>query len=146
MAAALSGRPQAAVLNGPTQAAGGSQRYWAPCLAVALVAVCLFYVALTDLLNERAAHAPVQVSVVPAVVQPPLASVEDALPVNTASVQAVRTYVSRAMPSVAAELSPVVATPVRLAVTKCVSSAGTAEYSDGPCAEGAQASTTLHLQ
>lgn len=148
MAATLSGRPQAAALNGPPQPVAGSQRWWAPCLAVALVAVSLFYMALTDLLKERAAHVPVPVSVAPAVVQPPLASVgaDDAMPVY-APAPPVRAYVARAVPSpsVAAELSPVVATQVRMAVTKCVSSSGTAEYSDGPCADGAQAST-LKLQ
>ncbi|MGJ7557432.1 hypothetical protein ACSFBI_25860 [Variovorax sp. RB3P1] len=140
----------AAALSRPPQAATGWRRYWAPgaAVAVALVAVCTFYVALTDVLNERAAHVPVPVSVVPAVVQPPLASVgaDDAMPVY-APAPPVRAYVARAVPSssIAAELSPVVATPVRMAVTKCVSSSGTAEYSDGPCADGSQAST-LKLQ
>ncbi|MDQ0032871.1 hypothetical protein J2W30_000612 [Variovorax boronicumulans] len=36
----------------------GSERYWAPCLAVALVAMSLFYVTLKDLVHESAARAP----------------------------------------------------------------------------------------
>ncbi|MGJ7612979.1 MULTISPECIES: hypothetical protein [unclassified Variovorax] len=137
----------AAALSERTVARPGSQRYWAPCLAVALVAMCLFYVALTDLLKDRAAHAPVPVSAVPAVVQPPLAGggADDAMPVYGPASSG-RAYIARDATRVAPALSPVVATPVRLAVTKCVSSSGTAEYSDGPCAEGSQASTTLQLQ
>jgi hypothetical protein len=134
---ALSGRPETGL---------GSQRYWAPCLALALLAVFLFYVALTDLLRERAARAPVQAAVIPAVVGPPLATARssDALPASTAALP-VRVSTLPAAPSTASDVLPVAATPVRFAVTKCVTPSGTAEYSDGPCAEGSQVST-LHLQ
>jgi hypothetical protein len=136
VAAALSGRPHA----GPV-AGSGPQRYWAPCLAVALVAMFLFYVALTDLVKESASRAPAQAVAMPAVVQAPLmtANAEVTLPVRVAAVP-----VRLAQPPVAAS-APIVATPVRFEVTKCVTPSGEAEYSDGPCSEGARA-TTLRLQ
>ncbi|WP_440533077.1 DUF4124 domain-containing protein [Variovorax sp. YR566] len=137
MAAALSGRPETGL---------GSQRYWAPCLALALLAVFLFYVALTDLLRERAARAPVQAVVVPAVVRQPPATARsgDALPASSAALP-VRASALPASPSTPSDVLPVAAAPARSTVTKCVTPSGTAEYSDGPCTEGSQVST-LHLQ
>ncbi|WP_295984128.1 hypothetical protein [uncultured Variovorax sp.] len=144
MAAALTGRP-----SGRASGAGDSRRYWAPCIGIALVAMFLFYVTLTDLVKESAARAAAQVAVMPAVVQAPLRMSTQApepaaaeAPVRMAAVVPAARRIERSQP---AELSPVVAKPVRLEVTKCVTPSGEAEYSDGPCSEGARA-TTLRLQ
>jgi len=144
MAAALNGR-----VGGRAPEVGDSRRYWAPCIAVALVAMFLFYVTLTDLVKESAARAAAQVAVMPAVVQAPLRTSTPApepagveAPVRMAAVVPAARRIEQPQP---AELSPVVAKPVRLEVTKCVTPSGEAEYSDGPCSEGARA-TTLRLQ
>ncbi|WP_395318478.1 hypothetical protein [Variovorax sp. UC74_104] len=144
MAAALIGRASRRALE-----VGDSRRYWAPCIAVALVAMFLFYVTLTDLVKESAARAAAQVAVMPAVVQAPLRTSTPApepagveAPVRMAAVVPAARRIEQPQP---AELSPVVAQPVRLEVTKCVTPSGEAEYSDGPCSEGARA-TTLRLQ
>lgn len=121
-----------------------TQRYWAPCLAVALAAMFLFYVALTDLVKERAARTPaLQAVAMPAVVQPPLVAANDDIerPARMQARPMARVVASEQM----AEATPVVAKPVRFEVTKCVTSSGEAEYSDGPCSDGARA-TTLRLQ
>jgi len=144
MAAALTGSAR-----GRAPEAGDFRRYWAPCIAVALVAMFLFYVTLTDLVKESASRAAAQVAVMPAVVQAPRRTSTQApeaagidAPVRMAAVVPAARRVERSQP---AELSPVVAKPVRLEVTKCVTPSGEAEYSDGPCSEGAR-STTLRLQ
>jgi hypothetical protein len=131
----------AAALSGEPGAASSSARYWAPCLAVALVAMSVFYVALTDLVKQSAARAPAQAVAMPAMVQAPLATLiaEPAQPVRSTALPV------RAMEAPVVVAAPVRATPVRYEVTKCVTPSGEAEYSDGPCSEGARA-TTLRLQ
>ena len=119
----------------------GSPRYWAPCLAVALVAVSLFYVTLKDLVHESAARTPALApAVMPAYVEtksaatrPPEAparSTNHRMPLASTSFEA----------PVAAE-PPAKAVPAFVEVQKCVMPEGDAIYSDGPCPEGASAST-----
>lgn len=144
MAAALRG--QSAPGFGPW----GAPRYWAPCLAVALVAMFFFYVTLQGLVRESAARAPTQASVTPAAVQPPLARdlssdrEEAARPVTVAA-RTVPAFVPLERTPVEAPHAVHAVTPVAFEVTKCVTPSGEAEYSDGACSEGARA-TTLHLQ
>jgi len=119
----------------------GAPRYWAPCLAVALVAVSLFYVTLKDLVHESAARAPASApTVMPAYVETkgaatrppeePARSTPYRMPLASASFEA----------PVAAE-PPAKAVPAFVEVQKCVMPEGDAIYSDGPCPEGASAST-----
>ena len=134
----------------------GSERYWAPCLGVALLAVFLFYVALKDLVHESAARAPT----LPPAVMP--AHVEAAVPAGNGALPGAATRSSEepALPaphraplanatSETAVGAPLVvpaepraeATPAFVEVHKCVMPEGDAAYSDGPCPEGANAST-----
>lgn len=133
----------AAALSGTPHAAPGPQRYWAPCLAVALAAMFFFYVALTDLVKESAARAPAQAAAIPAVVQAPLATAN--AEITPLPVRVVASVPARVAQPTAVVSKPIVATPVRFEVTKCVTPSGEAEYSDGACSEGARA-TTLRLQ
>ncbi|MDM0008640.1 hypothetical protein QTI51_27975 [Variovorax sp. J22G73] len=135
----------AAALSGAPHAAPGPQRYWAPCLAVALVAMFFFYVALTDLVKESAARAPAQAVAMPAVVQAPLLAAANAAEFTPPPARVVAAVPARVARPAAVVSEPIVATPVRFEVTKCVTPSGEAEYSDGACSEGARA-TTLRLQ
>ncbi len=155
-----------ASLNGPggraergdqgVTVSAGPERYWPLCLAVALVAMFAFYVTLQGLVRESAARAPAHASVTPASVQPPLAGErEDAgdravamRPATLAAMPAaafVPLQRTRVLDRTQVETPHVAVTPVRFEVTKCLTPSGEAEYSDGPCPEGARA-TTLHLQ
>lgn len=153
MAAALRGQPGPLLAGGsaPGRALSRLPRHWAPCAALALLAVVLFYVALTNLLKESAARGPLQASVTPAVVQPPLSVGADEASVPQKATRAVALPVRAFEPPAAVArasdvaLLPVAATPVTSRVTKCITPAGTAEYSDGPCADGSRVAT-LHLQ
>ena len=122
-----------------------SRKYWAPCLAIALVAVFLFYVALKGLVNESAARAP---TLPPAVMS---AEVEAATPVG-----ATRSSEEPALPPphgappmnamfeapvIAPAEPPAKAEPAFVEVQKCVMPEGDAAYSDRPCPAGARAST-----
>ena len=119
----------------------GSPRYWKPCLAVALVAVSLFYVALKDLVQESAARAPASpTAVMPAYVEAkgatarppeePARSTPYRVPLASTGFEAP----GGAEPSAKD-------TPAFVEVQKCVMPEGDAIYSDGPCPEGASAST-----
>lgn len=119
----------------------GSERYWAPCLAVALLAMFLFYVALKDLVHESAARAPnLPIAVMPASVEATGAaarpSEEPAAPLANASSGAPVTA-----PVAAPAEPPAKAAPAFVEVQKCVMPEGDAVYSDGPCPEGTRAST-----
>ena len=126
----------------------GSQRYWAPCLAVALVAMSLFYVALKDLVDESAARAPaLPPAVMPAYVEakgvPTRSSEESAVPTtpHRAPLASSTFETPVTAPVVAPAESPAKAVPAFVEVQKCVMPEGDAVYSDGPCPEGASAST-----
>ena len=130
----------------------GSERYWAPCLAVALVAMSLFYVTLKDLVHESAARAPAPPpAVMPAYVEATQSagrlglpdsvkrsSVEPAMPVFTPP-PVWRTNAS--FEAQASAETPDKAVPAVTEVRKCVMPEGDVIYSDGPCPEGARAST-----
>ena len=139
-------RPEADKLK---QADAASGRYWAPCLAIALLAVFLFYVALKSLVNESAARAPtLPPAVMPANVEPPVPSTATRLSEEPASPPPHRaplanvTLETPVIASVAAAAEPPAkAAPAFVEVHKCVMPEGDAAYSDGPCPEGARAST-----
>ncbi|MET3444158.1 hypothetical protein ABIC94_004967 [Variovorax paradoxus] len=121
-------------------ARSGSERYWVPCLAVALLAVFLFYVTLKDLVHESAARAPA----LPPAVMP--AHVEATVPgaATRPSEEPALPTPHRAPLANATFQAPVIAPaepPAFVEVHKCVMPEGTAGYSDGPCPEGAHAST-----
>jgi hypothetical protein len=131
-----------------TDAASG--RYWAPCLAIALVAAFLFYVALKALVNENAARAPTwPTAVMPAEPEAPMpipatrSFEEPALPTPHRAPLANATPDAPAIaPAVAAAADPPAkAAPAFVEVHKCVMPEGDAGYSDRPCPEGARAST-----
>lgn len=143
--------------TGQTDLAQGSSRYWAPCLGVALVAVSLFYVTLKDLVQESAARAPgLAPAVMPAHVEPATpatgtralqsevtrSSPEPVMPMSPyAPAYAPLANANFGAPVVALVEAPVKAAPAVVEVHKCVMPEGEASYSDGPCPEGAQAST-----
>jgi hypothetical protein len=137
----------AAALNARAVPSGiGSQRYWAPCLAVALVAMSLFYVTLKDLVHESAARAPSPPpAVMPAYVEATESAGRLALPdaVTHSSVTPVMPVFHRAGPANANFEAPAEAkaVPAVVKVNKCVMPEGDAIYSDGPCPEGSRAST-----
>ncbi|MGJ3700598.1 hypothetical protein [Variovorax sp. AFSI2.2] len=134
------------------QADVASGRYWAPCMAIALVAVFLFYVALKGLVNESAARAPtLPPAVMPANVETTVpgtatrSSEEPALPpprapLANATLEA-PVIAPVIAPAVAAAEPPVKAAPAFVEVHKCVMPEGDAGYTDRPCPEGARAST-----
>ena len=130
------------------QVDAASGRYWAPCLAVALLAVFLFYVALKSLVNENAARAPtLPPAVMPANVETPVpgtatrSSEEPASPPPRAPLANATLEAPVIAPAVAAAEPPAKAAPVFVEVHKCVMPEGDAGYSDRPCPEGARAST-----
>ncbi|MDP9894521.1 hypothetical protein J2W32_003397 [Variovorax boronicumulans] len=125
----------------------GSERYWAPCLAVALVAMSLFYVTLKDLVHESAARAPASPpAVMPAYVEATQSAGRLGLPdsVKRSSVEPAMPVFHRAAPAntnLEASVEPAKAAPAVTVVSKCVMPEGDAIYSDGPCPAGASAST-----
>jgi hypothetical protein len=141
MAAALSSRA--------APSSGGSERYWAPCLAVALVAMSLFYVTLKDLVHESAARAPTPPpAVMPAYVEATESAGRLALPdpVTSTSMRAampayVRAPLTNANFDASSTVQPAKAAPAVIEVHKCLMPEGDAVYSDGPCPEGSRAST-----
>jgi hypothetical protein len=148
------GLEQTVGTTGQTDLAQGSSRYWAPCLGVALVAVSLFYVTLKDLVQESAARAPgLAPAVMPAHVEPPSgtralpsevarSSPEPVMPMSPyAPAYAPLANANFGAPGVVPMDAPVKAAPAVVEVHKCVMPEGEASYSDGPCPEGAQAST-----
>ena len=137
----------AAALTSRTASSGtGSQRYWAPCLAVALLAMSLFYVTLKDLVHESAARAPtLPPAVMPAYIEATESAGRLALPDAV-----MRSSVAPAMPvfhrtpltnANSEALAEPKAAPAVVEVNKCVMPEGDAVYSDGPCPEGSRAST-----
>ncbi|MDP9930437.1 hypothetical protein [Variovorax paradoxus] len=132
-------------------------RYWAPCLAIALVAVLLFYVALKGLVNESAARAPtLPPAVMPANVEPPVPGTATRSSEEPASPPPHRAPLANATPeapviapaiapviapAVAAAEPPAKAVPAFVEVHKCVMPEGDAGYTDRPCPEGTHAST-----
>jgi|GEM_PF-599170 len=142
---------------GQPDTAQGSARYWAPCLGVALVAVSLFYVTLKDLVQESAARAPALApAVMPAHVEPPIpvpgkraspdetarSSPEPVMPMSPyAPAYAPLANANFGSPAAAPLEPPAKAAPAVVEVHKCVMPEGNAAYSDGPCPEGARAST-----
>jgi hypothetical protein len=141
MAAALKSRAAA------PRSSSGSERYWAPCLGVALLAVSLFYVTLNDLVHESAARAPaLPPAVMPAYVEATGAttrsSEEPAPPTPHRAPLANSSFEAPVIaPVVAPAEPPAKAAPAFVEVQKCVMPEGDAAYSDGPCPEGASAST-----
>lgn len=133
-----------------SQSRGGSERYWAPCLAVALVAVSLFYVTLKDLVHENAARTPATPpAVMPAYVEAIQSAGRLGLPdsVKRSSVEPAMPLFHRASPANAnfeAPVEPARAAPAVTVVSKCLMPNGNPIYSDGPCPAGASA-TTLRL-
>ena len=123
--------------------AGAPRRFWAPCLGVALVAMSLFYVTLKDLVHESAARAALlTTAVVPA--EPDKSTAHGALPdamTRAFTEPAKRTNTHFEPPVIAPAAKSVLAV---VEVHKCVMPEGDAAYSDGPCPEGARA-TTLRL-
>ncbi|MET3493434.1 hypothetical protein [Variovorax boronicumulans] len=123
------------------------KRYWAPCLAVALVAVSLFYVSLQDLVRESAARAPtLPPAIMPAYVEPARLAGGGAVP--DAGAQPAVSPAQRMValttfePSASvAEAPPAKAVPAVVEVHKCLSPEGAAAYTDGPCPDGASTST-----
>ncbi|WP_198085498.1 hypothetical protein [Variovorax sp. E3] len=114
----------------------GSKRYWAPCLAVALVAMSLFYVTLKDLVHESAARASTLThAATRSFVEPALPTLHQA-PLASAAIQS---------PARASAQPPAKARPRSdssfVEVHKCITPEGGAAYSDGPCPDGASAST-----
>jgi hypothetical protein len=136
----------AAALRHRTAGAGpavaGPERFWAPCLAVALLAMFLFYVTLQGLVKESAARAAVQPVAAARSLPSPVESFERIEPLP--AVMPVRAAVAMAPAVPRAEAVPVKAAPAVVEVTKCLSPSGEASetsYSDGPCPEGSRAST-----
>ncbi|MDQ0012224.1 hypothetical protein J2W23_000588 [Variovorax boronicumulans] len=120
----------------------GPQRYWAPCLAVALVAVSLFYVTLKDLVREHAARAtPSPPAVMQAYVEAKGTAARS--PEKQAPQAPLTPYrAPRVDTAVEAPAEPQAkAAPAFVEVQKCVMPEGDAVYSDSPCPEGASAST-----
>lgn len=139
MAAPLSSRAA------PAAAVAPDRRYWPLCLAVALLAMFLFYVTLQGLVRESAAHAAVQFN--QAVAAGGQAPAETAMPRFEPIAPAMQVPAA----AVAAQTLPPpavvhakAAAPAVVEVTKCFTPSGEAAYSDGPCPEGSQA-TTLRL-
>ncbi|WP_447776121.1 hypothetical protein [Variovorax boronicumulans] len=120
--------------------ASDPRRYWAPCLGVALVAMSLFYVTLKDLVQESAARAALlTTAVVPA--EPDKSTADRALPdsmTHASTEPATLTNANFDAPVIAPAAKAV---PAIVEVHKCVMPEGDAAYSDGPCPEGARAST-----
>jgi hypothetical protein len=121
---------------------------------VALVAVSLFYVTLKDLVHESAARAAALTpAVMPAHVEATTpAARKRALPetaTGSAAEEPALPTPSYAPPANANLEAPVIApveppakaAPAVVEVHKCVMPEGNAAYSDGPCPEGARAST-----
>ncbi|MDH6168332.1 hypothetical protein M2282_003483 [Variovorax boronicumulans] len=138
MAAALSSR------TAPSGSGSerGSERYWAPCLAVALVAMSLFYVTLKDLVQESAARTPAPPpAVMPAYVEPTRTAEQRTVPAVPAPQAVQLTNASFEAPVTLPSEKPAKAVPAVTEVHKCVMPEGDAIYSDGPCPEGARAST-----
>ncbi|MBT2337492.1 hypothetical protein J7E49_26770 [Variovorax paradoxus] len=136
----------AALTSRAAPSSAGSERYWAPCLAVALVAISLFYVTLKDLVHESAARAPaLPPAVMPAYVEATESAGRLVLPdsVTHSSVEPAMPVFHRASPSSANFEAPAEpkAAPVVTEVHKCVMPEGDVVYSDGRCPEGARAST-----
>lgn len=143
--------------TGQPDIAQGSNRYWAPCLGVALVAVSLFYVTLKDLVQESAARAPALApAVMPAHVEPAVphsgrrappdelarSIPEPVMPMSPyAPAYAPLANANFGGPAAAPVETPARAAPAVVEVHKCVMPEGDATYSDGPCPEGAHAST-----
>ncbi|AGU50528.1 hypothetical protein VAPA_1c34420 [Variovorax paradoxus B4] len=130
----------------PAPRGAGTERYWAPCLAVALVAVSLFYATLKDLVQESAARAPtLATAVMPAHVEPTRPSDNRLLPdvpdATARSSMESRMPAPRPAPAIVTAAPPAKAVPAFVEVHKCVMPEGDAAYSDGPCPEGASAST-----
>ncbi|WP_341892900.1 hypothetical protein [Variovorax sp. YR752] len=123
--------------------ASDPRRYWAPCLGVALVAMSLFYVTLKDLVQESAARAAVlTTAVVP--VEPDRSAARETLPdaaPSASSAPVTLTNTNFEPPVIAPETPAAKSVPAVVEVHKCVMPEGDAAYSDGPCPEGARAST-----
>lgn len=127
----------------PAPRGAGTPRYWAPCLAVALVAVALFYVTLKDLVQESAARGPaLATAVMPAHVEPTRPS-ENRLLQDAMARPSVEPRMPAARPAqvIVTAAPPARAVPAFVEVQKCVMPEGDAVYSDGPCPEGSNAST-----
>ncbi len=117
-------------------------RYWALGLGVALLAVFLFYLALSSLVHESAGRAPR----LPPSIMPEHATAPGPAPESAARVESVH---ASAAPSIArldtamasAEASTQKTTPAFIEIQKCVMPEGDAVYSDAPCPPDSQAST-----
>lgn len=117
-------------------------RYWAVGLGVALLAVFLFYLALSSLVRESAGRAPrLPPSIMPEHVKAPRSTIDNNTPVESvrASVAPPIARMDTAMAS--AEATVKKAAPAFVEVQKCVMPEGDAVYSDAPCPPDAQAST-----
>lgn len=129
--------------------ASDAKRFWAPCLAVALVAMSLFYVTLKDLVKESEARAATLVSTatMPVYVESnkdfnlalPEAVSRPSTPATYRGTMANANFESQEAMAASEHRSK--ARPAFVEVNKCVMPEGDAVYSDGPCPEGASAST-----
>lgn len=119
----------------------GSERYWAPCMAVALLAISLFYVTLKDLVHESAARVPAPPPVVSAHVEATGPVDQRAAPVLPVFTPPPVRSTNASFEAQASAETPDKAVPAVTEVRKCVMPEGDVIYSDDPCPEGAHAST-----
>ena len=132
----------------PAAAATPDRRYWPLCLAVALLAMFMFYVTLQGLVRESAAHAAMQFDQAVAAarqapVAPDMPRFEPIAPAIQVPAAAVAAVAAETLPPPAV-VHAMAAAPAVVEVTKCFTPGGEAAYSDGPCPEGSQA-TKLRL-
>lgn len=117
-------------------------RYWALGLGVALLAVFLFYLALSSLVHESAGRAPrLPPSIMPEHVKAPRSTIDSTQPAESAHAPVAPSIakLDTTMASAAATTNKTV--PAFIEVQKCVMPEGDAIYSDAPCPQDAQAST-----
>lgn len=122
--------------------AARAPKYWALGLGVALLAVFLFYLALSSLVRDSAGRAPrLPPSIVPEHAAASRPALDDARPLESARAR-VAPPVARIDTALAsADASAKKTAPAFIEVQKCVMPEGDAVYSDAPCPSDAQAST-----
>jgi len=118
-------------------------RYWGLGLGVALLAVFLFYLALSSLVQESAGRAPrLPPSIVPEQAKAPAPVIDNAPrvePVRAPVVSSIARLDTTMASADAATKKK--AAPAFIEVQKCVMPEGDAVYSDAPCPPDSQAST-----
>ncbi|WP_431512423.1 hypothetical protein [Variovorax sp. DAIF25] len=117
-------------------------RYWAVGLGVALLAVFLFYLALSSLVHESAGRAPrLPPSIMPEQAKAPAPAIDSAPAVQPVRASVVPSIARLDTTMASAEAATKKAAPAFIEVQKCVMPEGDAVYSDAPCPPDAQAST-----